>query len=510
VLEKQKVKAYLADNRVFGVDRNPVAIELAEIALWLNTIYQGHTIPWFGGQLAAGNSLIGARRQVFLKAQLESQNREWLDSVPERVSLGAERQPGQIWHFLAPDKGMVDYTDRAVREMLPDEMRQIREWRRDFTKRFSSSDVKALERLSQAVDHLWKRHADDLRGVRRETAHLFPVFGQEQNPAFTEHGQKLSTRDRDRIFEQTIMPKAGPASPYQRLKLAMDYWCSLWFWPIEHVGLLPSRDEFLLELSAILEGTSHEVKPLFGAEQRPLFQGGKPEQEQLRIAEDVGTVDLADLRARLPRLEKVHELSGRHRFLHWELEYADLFEDRGGFDLILGNPPWIKIEWNEGGVMGDAEPLYVLRNYSAPKMRELREEAFAMHAELKAAYLLEYGEFEGTQNYLNAKQNYPLLLGTQSNSYKCFLTQAWTMASDACTQAFVLPEVVYDYPNVGRLRVVLYSRLRFHAQFQNELRLFPLGNREKYSVNFYGPSGPIHFSHISNLFHPSTIDACFC
>jgi type II restriction/modification system DNA methylase subunit YeeA len=96
LLEKQKVKAYLADNRVYGVDRNPVAIELAEISLWLNTIYEGHTIPWFGGQLVAGNSLIGAQRQAFARAQLESQNREWLDSIPERVVVGKERGNGQI------------------------------------------------------------------------------------------------------------------------------------------------------------------------------------------------------------------------------------------------------------------------------------------------------------------------------------------------------------------------------------------------------------------------------
>src|SRR5439155_21758712 len=110
LLEKQKVKAYLADNRVYGVDRNPVAIELAEISLWLNTIYEGHTIPWFGGQLAAGNSLIGARRQVFTKAQLESQNREWLDAVPERVPVGKGRAVVQIWRFIVPAQGMCDYT----------------------------------------------------------------------------------------------------------------------------------------------------------------------------------------------------------------------------------------------------------------------------------------------------------------------------------------------------------------------------------------------------------------
>ena len=73
--EKQKVKAWMADNRVFGVDLNPVAVELAQISLWLNTIYEGHTIPWFGAQLAVGNSLIGARRQVFTREQIVGKER---------------------------------------------------------------------------------------------------------------------------------------------------------------------------------------------------------------------------------------------------------------------------------------------------------------------------------------------------------------------------------------------------------------------------------------------------
>ncbi|MFZ4678386.1 MAG: N-6 DNA methylase, partial [Nodosilinea sp.] len=37
--EKQKVKMYLADRNVFGIDLNPVAVELAEVSLWLNCIY---------------------------------------------------------------------------------------------------------------------------------------------------------------------------------------------------------------------------------------------------------------------------------------------------------------------------------------------------------------------------------------------------------------------------------------------------------------------------------------
>jgi len=34
--EKQKVKAFIAANNVYGVDLNPTAVELAEVSLWLN------------------------------------------------------------------------------------------------------------------------------------------------------------------------------------------------------------------------------------------------------------------------------------------------------------------------------------------------------------------------------------------------------------------------------------------------------------------------------------------
>ena len=510
LLEKQKVKAYLADNRVYGVDRNPVAIELAEISLWLNTIYESHTIPWFGSQLVAGNSLIGARRQVFTREQLESDNREWLGSIPERVPIGKERASGQIWHFLVPDQGMEEFTDRTVKEMVPAEMKQIRDWRKGFAKRFTASDSKALERLSAAADCLWKKHCEDLRRIRHETEHIFPIFGQESNPAFAERGNRLTTHERDAIFNRAINPSGGQASAYQRLKLAMDYWCALWFWPVEKADLLPSRDEFMLEMSAIVEGTSRELSPILGAEQQPLFETGKPEQQQLRLAEDLGAVNLDELCARLPRLDNVCRLARSHRFLHWELEFADLFAERGGFDLILGNPPWIKIEWNEGGVMADFEPLFALRKITSAKLRTLREGAFAKYPELRDRYLTEYCAFAGMQTFLNARQNYPLLLGTQPNSYKCFLTQAWMTCKASAVQGFLHPEGVYDDPNGGMLRSEIYPRLRSHFHFRNELLLFAeIGDTRPYSINVYSSVQSPRFDHISTLFHPSTIDAAF-
>src|SRR6185437_10270446 len=109
----------------------------------------------------------------FHREDVESDNRAWLDTVPERIPVGQPRPEGRIWHFLLPDKGMADYTDKAVKEMLPDEMKEIRDWRKQFARRFDLADIKALQRLSAAVDRLWQKHTQEIRRVRGETAHIF-------------------------------------------------------------------------------------------------------------------------------------------------------------------------------------------------------------------------------------------------------------------------------------------------------------------------------------------------
>jgi len=505
--EKQKVKAWIADNRVFGVDLNPVAVELAQISLWLNTIYEGHTIPWFGAQLAVGNSLIGARRQVFTRELIVGKERAWLEAVPERVKPAEIRPEGAVYHWLLPDSGMANYTDRAVKQMTADATKRIGQWRREFTARFTEGDTKALERLSAAADKLWKKHAEDLRSIRIRTAPAFPIFGQEDNPAFRSRGEASTTQRRNEV-RRGILHTRPWSSPYERLRLAMDYWCTLWFWPIEKPDLLPTRDQFLFELSAILEGTVRGAE-LMRPDQGALFDDGTSHQEQLQILDDHGQVDLEELVKRSDRLKLVRVVAERHRYLHWELEFADAFENGGGFDLILGNPPWIKLEWNEGGVMGDYEPQYALRDYSAPQLDRLREDAVNKYESLRASYLREYEEFAGMQGFVNARQNYPLLVGSQSNLYKSFVERAWTVASEAGVQGFLHPEGVYDDPSGGRLRMQLCRRLRFHFQFQNELKLFAEVHDEKsYSVNIYGPDKDPCFVHLSNLFTPSTADGC--
>ena len=103
-----------------------------------------------------------------------------------------------------------------------------------------------------------------------------------------------------------------------------------------------------------------------------------------------------DVGSRFPHLKFVDDLARRHRFHHWELAFADLFYGerfdgriRGGFDLVLGNPPWVKVEWEEGGVLGDYNPSFVLRRHSATELTALRGDAFDRRPGLREDWLAE-------------------------------------------------------------------------------------------------------------------------
>ena len=517
--ELQRVRHFVTDRNVYGVDLNPVAIELAEVSLWLNCIHEDGHVPWFGYQLACGNSLVGARRQVYpakkvRKAKGQKKADLWFNEAPERVEPGPEarRPPGTIYHFLLPDPGMVGYKDKAAKAMEAANFERIRLWRLDFFKAFSAEDTTKLELLSDKVDELWAMHAEQLGRDHRETEDSLPVWGQ---PA-SERPRRTTNTWKDRIRAQGIFGDGDgvrTASPYRRLKLVMDYWCALWFWPIREADRLPRRDEFLAEISLVLTGTVQqpgvgpdEIDDLFGAE-----YAQHAEEMARRITNETGMLDLQKLFAEFPRLRFVNELAQRHRFHHWELAFADLFAERGGFDLVLGNPPWVKVEWEEKGVLGEKNPALVLRKVSAKDVTELRGEAFERYAGLQGAWLDEMEEADATQAFLNGVQNYPLLKGQQTNLYKCFLPQAWMAArQDGGVTGLLHPDGVYDDPKGGAFREALYPRLRAHFQFQNEKRLFPeVHHHTEFSVNVYGglrrePA----FQHIANLFQPQTVDAC--
>jgi hypothetical protein len=62
----------------------------------------------------------------------------------------------------------------------------------------------------------------------------------------------------------------------------------------------------------------------------------------------------------------------------------------------VGNPPWLKVEWEEKGVIGDADPMVLIRKVSASELAKRRSEAFSQHPKLRAAYLEEFVPVQGS------------------------------------------------------------------------------------------------------------------
>ena len=512
--ELQKVKHFITDRNVFGVDLNPVAVELAEVSLWLNCIHKDGHVPWFGFQLVCGNSLVGARRQVYDSGMLGKENRRvdrWFNFAPARV---AKTGPGEVYHFLLPDPGMANYRNKAAMRYEYANFKRINDWRKLFCQPFTAEEIVELESLSVRVDELWALHAEQLAYDRQETEDALPVWGLVELTCT----RRTPNEWKDQIRNQGLLGVGTrTVGPYRRLKLVMDYWCALWFWPIGEAAQLPTRDEFLNEVSLVLKGSvfqpglgPNQTGDLFGQEYAK--HAGELAK---RITNEAGMLDLDGLFNQFPRLRMVDEVAKQRRFHHWELTFADLFFGKhghgsvwGGFDLVLGNPPWIKVTWQEGGVLGDFDPSLALRKQSAVEFTRGRDEAFERYAGLREAWMTDVEDAEATQTFLNVTQNYPNLVNQQTNLYKCFLPQAWMIGSKRGVAGFLHPEGIYDDRNGGVFRREVYWRLRSHFQFHNSLMLFPIGHRAQFSINVYGTTLPSpSFIHISNLYTPTTIDA---
>ena len=443
----QKVKMFIADRNVYGVDLNPVAVELAEVSLWLNTIYPNGFVPWFGTQLVNGNSLIGARRQCYRVSSLQATSKglRWYEKAPERVPLGTERKRGklstQIYHFLLGDPGMCSYTDKVIKQLEPAKIKFLNTWNKAFTAPYCDDDIETLKKLSKTIDKLWKDQISLRQQLKQQTHDSLSVFKFNDD----EPDSHTSIRTKDQMLRTMYRSEnAKNAGAYARLKFAMDYWCALWFWPIDKADLLPSRSEFLNDMYMILVGLYSTNSD---SQQLSMLEDADEEDTDILLQ-----VNLDELCALLPRLRLARTIAQQNHFMHWELEFADVFAERGGFDLMIGNPPWIKIEWNEQGVLADANPMFAVKKLTATQTTHERQTALE-NAHTHSMYFAEYEMLSGEQNFLNAVQNYPALKGQQTNLFKCFLPLSWEKTNESGIAAFVHPECVYDDPKGGPLMV---------------------------------------------------------
>ncbi|MDI3402373.1 Eco57I restriction-modification methylase domain-containing protein [Streptomyces cavernicola] len=641
--ELQKTKAYIALHNAYGVDLNDTAVELAEISLWLNTMYPGMKAPWYGLHLHRGNSLIGAVRKVYAGQSLSDGG--WLNAKdqkpPRHVPLGQPIPSGSesnsvhqsVHQFLLPalgwgsvcedvsvrkpkkgaeDQSPVSVVAGSVAEWLEPELIEVMKRWRSVMRRKPKGGEKAaarkaaakkaaaaaektparvvnlpveepsgqgafdlcleiwdqpsleadsgaaaaaaapepkltakqeekrqekqlqtqtgrLRELAKRVEYLWELVILRLRLSEEEIARSVDVWG-----ASLPEGTRPAM-DREAV----VAALHAMGSPYWRLKQVMDAWCALWFWPLEEVGLLDGSDREAYfngdeDLTLLKRGFDDERRKVALKSLDDWLEFAEavlgradlsraslmeiPEVRDLPELDDVerqldeqmvefkawkDALDLGDVFGWFDRMQEISEERG---FFHWELDFAHVFAD-GGFDLMVGNPPWVRQEWDENAVLAEVEPWFVLGGKAAEVGRDERVSQVLSVPRHRSFYLSELATVAGVSSYLSSADTYPELVGTRPDMYRAFMLLAWRATGERGIAGIIHPSTHLTGAKEGVLRKAAYQHLRLHADFVNAKLLFapPVSDTTHFSVNVYGRSREIRFQHLSWIFYPSVL-----
>lgn len=483
-----------------------------------------------------------------------------------KVKSAVKRSVNEIYHFLLPDKNMLavrsikdvfipaDATEEErlkLKETRKAQIKGMKEMLDDWTAPISSEEFQILQRISAKIDKRLLEYFTfqwDIERLTNNKTDLWGIYGQTT----LEFGSLAENyAEKERLNDTRYRHN----NAYFILKNVMDYWCALWFWEFDDAHELPTRREFWSDIEAILQvkdedlnartkrvlqtyvekdgqlgffGENHQ-NDLFAQAQYENMAHEAPHHDEDTDLENNDEVSelktqskeeiLGDTQGTVRtffddsmRFKTVKKYADRYHFFHPMLEFIEVFWLRDGFDIICGNPPWIKLEFNEANIISDKYPEVAIRKVSAPDVRQ-RINDFLGNPAMRDLYTSEQYENVGSTAFLNAYCNYPLLVGQQTNLYKCVLENTMDLASEE--RGFIgllTPESIYDDPKGQPLRRELYKRLRYHFQYVNELRLFAeVHHHTVYGDQLLGPrrSSSPRFASLSNLYHPNTVDACF-
>jgi hypothetical protein len=276
---KEETQAALRDvvsRCIHGVDRNPMAVELAKVALWIESVSPGQPLGFLDANIRCGDALLG----VFDLAVLE----EGIPDEAYKPLTGDSKDAAK--YYKAKNKtekkgqGTFDF-ERGTGVMPPRKLAA----NLSTIKQMPENTVGQVEKKREAFE-AWRN--DPARYATRVTCDLYIA-------AF-------------------LLPKTEVPLNYQR-------------------GLVPTSEDVWKKL-----GGGQVYGPLEGI---------------------------------------AVEVAGAASALHWPLAFPDIMVGRGGFDVVLGNPPWERIKLQEqeffaGHPVAD-EPNAAARTRAIDKLAEAPE-----------------------------------------------------------------------------------------------------------------------------------------
>ncbi|KUK70242.1 MAG: Putative adenine-specific methylase MJECS02, partial [Methanocalculus sp. 52_23] len=232
------------------------------------------------------------------------------------------------------------------------------------------------------------------------------------------------------------------SSDYAKERLAADCWCAAFFWPLD-------------------------------AE----YARTAPTTATVRMVQASGGGMLVE-----DTLGEVRRIANEHRFFHWHLEFPEVFAD-GGFDCVLGNPPWERIKIQE-------KEFFAFRDSGVAGARNAAERNRMINA-LKAGNPVLHAEFlaakrssERESLFIRTSGRFPLTGTGDINTYTVFSELARRVIAPRGRAGIIVPTGIATdattAPFFGDL--VESGTLVNLYDIENRQKIFPIDSRFKFCL----------------------------
>lgn len=503
--ELQKVKAFIALHQVYGVDLNKTAVELAEVSLWLSTMTAELKAPWFGLRLRHGNSLVGSDRTTYNQKLLKT--KKYLKASPKHHPLITMSEALQthkhddaigkgVFSFLVPAQGWGAAADaKDLKSIEPDGITSMKNWRKEIRKGLTGSQIELARNLSIQVEHMWELALARLQLAEDNVRRSISIFGQPE-------GKKAQNIRRKEVEKELFDNLDGS---YQRLRLVLNMWNALWFWPVTQADSLPSYDEYLAAVIDLVGMPNSSVEKKFEGSFDSVRDWAQLGYVETMQKSSTGQKNIADVFAAHPWLHTVNQIAEEQAFFHWDLDFATVMA-KGGFDLQIGNPPWVRPKTDIDALLSEHDPWFGIASKPTQAEKNARRDVIISNSDVRKTLDKGISESVVLAAILRDPIRFPHLVGQQPDLYRGFMERTWKNSSKIGISSLVHPESHFTEKRASALRSEAYRRLRRHWQFVNELELFDVHHLVKYGIHVYGSrrEKPTFKSAVS-LYHPQTV-----
>lgn len=205
---RAQLKRHIVERCLYGVDLDPLAVELGRMALWVETMDRDLPFGFLDHKLKVGNALVGT----------------WFDSYRDYPAMAWEREGGDKDYQKNKPGNLINHSYTDAKGKLKGDV---------FTDAIKARARAVPEQLQAMLSGQLELDSSlDAGNVHDE---LLKVFRKLQRLPVHE------TEKRAELYRNDILHNPH----YHALKARMDLWCALWFWPGEQIEQAPLPLEFV-------------------------------------------------------------------------------------------------------------------------------------------------------------------------------------------------------------------------------------------------------------------------